>query len=101
MEEVTAKRTVDVDSPEIQNLMKEILSQSEAIKKREELTEKSFWFWFCEVLEKVASQMGMIIQNLYEIPADLGYSFQKGFAKGREKARQSSYRAKDKMKEQN
>lgn len=93
MEYITnEKRPITFDDPEFKSLMSEVMNQSEAIKKREALSEESFRDWLCEVIAVLAEKLGYVIQNLKEIPLDMAYSFNKGFQAGRERARQNSYR---------
>lgn len=95
----SVKKEVTVESPEIQQLLNEVLNRSETIKKRNELSEESFRDWLCRTIEIIAEKMGYIISNLKEIPLDIGYSFGKGFKAGIEKSRQNSYRYKDRKKQ--
>ena len=85
-------REITVQSPEFQALYEEISSRAETLRKREELSNVSFRYWLCEAIEKLASQLGYYIQNIYEFTLDMGYSFQKGFAAGREQAKNKAYR---------
>ena len=86
-------KIVSSDSPEIKGIIEDIMAQSSAIKKREELSSASFRAWLCEVVTIVAEKMGYIVRNLFiEIPADIAYSFGKGFSAGVERAKQNSYR---------
>ena len=78
----SVKKEVTVESPEIQQLLDEVLNRSETIKKRNELSEESFRDWLCRTIEIIAEKMGYIISNLKEIPLDIGYSFGKGFKAG-------------------
>ncbi|MDO4334179.1 MAG: hypothetical protein Q4C58_16055 [Eubacteriales bacterium] len=98
MATIDEKRAVTLESPEIQDLLSEVMSRSETIKKREELSVESFRDWFCEIIEIIASKMGYVIQNLKEIPLDFAYSFGKGFSAGMENAKKNSYRYRDKQR---
>lgn len=89
---VSDKRPITFEDPEFKSLMSEIMKQSEAIQKRDTLSEDSFRDWLCEVIVVLADKLGFIIQNLKEIPMDMAYSFNKGFQAGRERAKQNSYR---------
>ena len=64
----SVKKEVTVESPEIQQLLDEVLNRSETIKKRNELSEESFRDWLCRTIEIIAEKMGYIISNLKEIP---------------------------------
>lgn len=90
------KRSITFESPEFQSLLSEVMKQKEAATKIEELTEESFRDWLCDIIAILADRLGYVIQNLKEIPMDMVYSFNKGFQKGRERARQNSYRNRDK-----
>lgn len=90
------KQSITFDSPEFQDLLSEVMNQKTAIIKRDELSEASFRVWLCDVISALADKLGYVIQNLKEIPMDMVYSFNKGFQAGRERARQNSYRYRDK-----
>ena len=86
------EKEITIESPEFKSLYEEVSARAEAIRKREELSDKSFRDWLCKAIEELASKLGYHIQNIYEFTLDRGYSFQKGFKTGREKARQNAYR---------
>lgn len=92
------KKEVTIETPEIQDLISEVMSRTEIIRKREELSAESFRDWLCEIIEIIAGKMGYVIQNLKEIPLDFAYSFGKGFSAGMENAKKNSYRYKDKQR---
>ncbi|MBQ2633257.1 MAG: hypothetical protein IJF88_01590 [Oscillospiraceae bacterium] len=95
--EIIDKKELSFDSPEIQELFADVMARSEAIKKRQELSDYSFRVWICEVITAIANKMGYVVRNLIiEIPADLAYSFKKGFSAGIDKAKKNSYRYTDK-----
>ena len=50
----SVKKEVTVESPEIQQLLDEVLNRSETIKKRNELSEESFRDWLCRTIEIIA-----------------------------------------------
>lgn len=89
---INEKRPITFEDPEFKNLMSEIMSQSEAIKKRKTMSEESFRDWLCDIIAVLADRLGFVVQNLKEIPMDMLYSFNKGFNAGRERAKQKSYR---------
>ena len=89
-------REITIQSPEFQALYEEISARADTIRKREELSEISFRDWLCTAIEELASQLGYHIQNIYEFTLDMGYSFQKGFKAGRERAKDRAYRRKQK-----
>ena len=90
--------SITFESPEFQSLLSEVMRQKEAVTKMEEMTEESFRDWLCDIITILADRLGYVIQNLREIPMDMAYSFNKGFKNGRERARQNSYRSRDKDK---
>lgn len=89
------KHPITIEDPEFKILFCEVINQSEAIRKRETLSEESFRAWLFDVIATIADKLGYVIQNLKEIPLDMAYSFNKGFQAGRERAKQNSYRRKD------
>lgn len=94
--EISDRPELTFQSPEIQNLLADIMEQSNAIKKREELSADSFRLWLCETITAIAQRLGYTVRNLLiDIPADIAYSFGKGFKAGVEKARRNSYRYRD------
>ena len=94
--EIVNKKELSADSPLFKDLVCEIMKQKETIQKREELSEQSFRVWLCKAIEIIAGKMGYVIQNLKEIMLDFAYSFEKGFAAGRERAKMNSFRKSDK-----
>ena len=93
-------REITVESPEFKRMLNEVLDSAAAERRREELSEKSFRIWVCEVVERIAERLGFYITGLSEFIVDLGYSLKKGFQAGREEARRRSYRYQDQKKEQ-
>ena len=89
-------REITIQSPEFQALYEEISLRAETIRRREEMSEISFREWLCKAIEELASKLGYHIQNIYEFTLDMGYSFQKGFNAGRERAKNRAYRNKKK-----
>ena len=89
---ISDKKEITVDSPEFQSLLDEVMSRTETLKQREQLSEESFRTWVCGVIKMVADRMGYVILNLIEIPLDLCYSFKEGFLEGAKRARENSYR---------
>lgn len=89
-------KEITIQSPEFQALYEEISTRAEAIRKRDELSDTSFREWLCKAIEELASKLGYHIQNIYEFTLDMGYSFQKGFEAGKERARQNAYRRRQK-----
>ena len=85
-------KEITIHSPEFQAIYEEISERAEAIRKRDELSDASFRDWLCKAIEELASKLGYHIQNIYEFTLDMGYSFQKGFEVGRERARKKAYR---------
>lgn len=85
-------KEITIQSPEFQAIYEEISERAEAIRKRDELSDASFRDWLCKAIEELASKLGYHIQNIYEFTLDMGYSFQKGFEAGRERARKNAYR---------
>lgn len=83
---------ITIDSPEFQQMYKEVSELAEAKRKREELSDTAFRDWMCAVIEELGRLLGYHILNLYEFTLDMGYSFKKGFAAGREEARKRSRR---------
>ena len=83
---------ITIDSPEFQQMYKEVSELAEAKRKREELSDTAFRDWICTAIEELAHLLGYHIQNLYEFTLDMGYSFKKGFEAGREDARKRSLR---------
>ena len=53
----SVKKEVTVESPEIQQLLDEVLNRSETIKKRNELSEESFRDWLCRTIEIIAEKI--------------------------------------------
>ena len=87
-------KNITIESPEFQELYEEISGLAETKRQRGKLSDASFREWICTAIQMLASQLGYRIQNIYEFTLDMGYSFKKGIAEGRERARRNSIRRK-------
>lgn len=90
------EKDITIDSPEFRSMYEEISALAETKRQREQLSDASFREWICLAIEALAAQLGYHIQNLYEFTLDMGYSFKKGFASGRERAKEKSIRNRNK-----
>lgn len=88
-------KDITIQSPEFQQMYKEVSELAEAQKQRDLLSDNAFRDWICTAIEELARLLGYHIQNLYEFTLDMGYSFKKGFAAGREEARARSLRRRE------
>ena len=96
---VSSSRELRFESPEIQSIVASIMNQEEARNQLKKLTAESFRKWLCEMITAIASSLGYVLKNLiYEIPADIAYSFKKGFKNGLMRAHTDSYRYNDSKK---
>lgn len=84
--------------PEMEDILAELYNRTDAIKAREKLSQDSFKTWVMVQIQDIASKLGYIIEGLSEFIKDLGYSFNKGFQEGRQRARENSYRYNDRKK---
>lgn len=85
-------KSITIQSPEFQQMYREVSELAEAKRQRELLSDTAFRDWLCAAIEELARMMGYHIQNIYEFTLDMGYSFKKGFDAGREEARIRSLR---------
>lgn len=85
-------KNITIQSPEFEQMYKEVSELAEAKHQREILSDTAFRDWICLAIEEFAQIMGYHIQNLYEFTLDMGYCFKKGFDEGREQARLRSFR---------
>ena len=85
-------KDITIDSPEFKALYDEVRQRAETIRKREELSDKSFKDWLCDTIEVLAKELGYHIQNIYEFALDIGDAFNNGFEAGRLRAKQNAYR---------
>ncbi len=85
-------KDITIESPEFKALYDEVAQRAEAIRKREELSDKSFRDWLCDAIEALADLLGYHIQNLYEFVLDMGDAFATGYKAGRQRARDNAYR---------
>lgn len=88
-------RTITTADPEFDDVLRELALNREAVAKRRELSEASFREWLYNQIEEIASRLGYIVQNLAEFAKDMSYGFKKGFAEGRQTARDNSIRARE------
>jgi hypothetical protein len=91
-------KTITTTDPEFADILAELTSQSDAVRKRQQLGEESFRVWLYKEIGEIAQRLGYIVQDFAEFIKDMGFGFREGYSNGREEARRNSLRAREERK---
>lgn len=88
-------KKITSEDPEFDEILAELALNREAVRARREKSEASFREWLFSQLSEIADRLGYVLQDIAETVADMAFAFKKGFASGRQRAKDSSLRARE------